>query len=113
MTYIVNPSAFYWISVTNALKYAALFIWIISGCVCAGCVIGAALDDAFDYLKKAIILSGVLTVVFLTAFIFLPDKETSTEMLIARMATVENAQLATEKIKEIVDYIAAAMSTGK
>lgn len=113
MTYIVNPSVFYWISVLNAMKYTSLFIWIISGCVCAGSVIGTALDDAFDYLKKAIILSGVLTVVFLAAFIFLPNKETSTEMLIARMATVENTQMAAEKIKEIVDYIVAAMNAGK
>lgn len=116
MTYIINPRIFYWISVLNGLKNLSI-VGFITGLVgLAGvfvfyvscCEYGFD-DDEKKLLKRILRIAAPMLVCGLIGMIFIPDKQTLIEMLIAKTATVENAEWTLDALKQAVDYIVAAM----
>lgn len=57
------------------------------------------------YIMTALIVGGVLVLIS----IFIPGKQTSVEMLVAKTATFENVDWTVQQVKEIVDYIVCAL----
>lgn len=125
MTYIINPSWFYWLNVVDNLRcivIAAISVDLIVLVVCAICfLICAEVIKEFPgvcsgekkrlplyekALKWGLIIFPVLAIVF----VFLPYKDTLIEMQVARFATYENAEWTVETVKNAVDYIVEAIS---
>lgn len=123
---IISPGIFYWIAVLSHVKgisLVGLIICVILFLVFLGCFV-AYLNLIYDednnenrnYLKlykKLTKISFSVLVVCGLLYIFIPSKETSVEMLIAKYVTYENTQWTLEKIKEAVDYIISAFKTMK
>ena len=136
MTYIIDPSVFYWINVLGVLHTV---IAILGGCCLAGGITALiygwyvkanaydteydnilkktidVIDDremqeALKWIKRGRILS-VISVIFIIAAVFVPGKVTSIEMLIAKTATFENVGMSVESIKELIDYIVTAIKS--
>ncbi len=57
------------------------------------------------YMMTALIVGGLLVVLS----IFIPGKQTSVEMLVARTATFDNVDWTVQQVKEIIDYIVKAL----
>lgn len=116
--YIINPSIFYWMNVLDSVRGVATVTLLIS----VACLVIALIlyfvdvdeeeeeNESTKEYRKLIFISGIITVISIIIIIFIPDKRTSIEMLIARTATYENAQLTVQGIKEIVDYIIQAIN---
>lgn len=117
--YIINPSIFYWMNVLDSVRGVAAVTLLIS----VACLIIALIlyfvdgveeeeeDEPTKQYRKLIFISGIVIVISIIITIFIPDKRTSIEMLIARTATYENAQLTVQGIKEVVDYIVQAINS--
>lgn len=117
--YIINPSIFYWMNVLDSIRGVALVFLLIS----IACLIIALIlyfvevdevdedDEVVKICRKLIFISGIVIVISIIITIFVPDKRTSIEMLIARTATYENAQLTVQGVKEVVDYIVQAIKS--
>lgn len=115
--YIINPSIFYWMNVLDTVRGIAMVTLFIS----IACLIVALIlyfvdvdeeeDEPVRKYRKLIFISGIVIVISIIITIFIPDKRTSIEMLIARTATYENAQLTVQGIKEVVDYIVQAIKS--
>ena len=109
--YIIDPSIFYWMNVLDAIRGITTFIAIMSGGLLVIAIILYFMsihEEEHEYAKicrKLMFISGIIMVISSIIIIFIPDKRTSIEMLIARTATYENAQLTVQGIKEVVDYI--------
>lgn len=119
MNYIINPSVFYWISVADGVKNAATLM-LVFGAI--GVIVASVI-----YLADSCFLDGeesrALTTVFriaipvfvfgLLGVIFIPGKQTLIEMLIAKTATVDNAEWTVDAVKSAVDYIVNAIQAVK
>ena len=117
MEYIINPSWFYWLHVIDGIRGFAIGVIVVS--IAASVIIGISLlinasDDWFEgeTVKK---LTRFL-VVFLSSsaiagilLIFVPEKGTIIEMMIAKKATYDNVSWTLEQVKEAVDYIISAI----
>lgn len=57
------------------------------------------------YMMITLIVGGVLVLIS----IFIPSKQTSVEMLVAKTATFENVDWTVQQVKEIIDYIVSAL----
>ena len=68
-------------------------------------------DDLKDLrmIKKYMVIALVAGILMVMVSIFIPGKQTSVEMLIARTATFDNVNWTAQQIKEIVDYIVNAL----
>jgi hypothetical protein len=136
MTYIIDPSVFYWINVLGMLQtvLAILGSFGLVGGIIAQIYGWRGKSDAYDteydstlrkhidviddremqealkWIKRGRILS-VVSVIFIIAAIFVPGKATSIEMLIAKTATFENVNMSVESIKELIDYIVTAIKS--
>ena len=60
-------------------------------------------------IKKYMLITLVAGVLMVLVSIFIPGKQTSVEMLIARTATFDNVNWTAQQVKEIVDYIVNAL----
>ena len=136
MTYIIDPSVFYWINVLGILQ-TTLAVLGSFGLICGiAALIGGwygkanaydteydsvarkhieVIDDremqeALKWIKLGKILF-VVSVIFIIASIFIPGKVASIEMLIAKTATFENVGMSVESIKELIDYIVTAIKS--
>lgn len=119
MNYIVDPAIFYWISVLDSLKTVSIVLMIISIvcafiCVAMFCTNNDWWDeeDMTKFKRFARVLTAVFAISVLLV-VFVPSEKTMTEMLIAKFATVENANWTLETVKNAVDYIVEAMKTLK
>lgn len=59
--------------------------------------------------KKYMMITLVAGGLMILVSIFIPGKQTSVEMLIARTATFDNVNWTAQQVKEIVDYIVNAL----
>ena len=109
MNYIIDPSVFYWMNVLSAVHDAAFIIGIIFLVADAGLCFACMIDCEFKPYKKAITILSLIGFLFLLIWMFVPTKDTSIEMLIARTATFDNANMTVQQIKEIVDYVVGAL----
>lgn len=121
---IINPMDLYWIGTLDAVDTFALIMAVMSGITFIAMVIGVIYnldmmevcednERYYKICKACSIVSGILFLVFAAAAIFIPDKATMIEMMVAKYATRENIQLTTDGIKGVVDYIINAMATLK
>lgn len=123
MDYIINPSWFYWINTINVLHAASGVIATVSGIIFAVFTllsIGALNDadwdkedDDYKTMAKIAKLFGIFFAATLLALIFLPSRDTLIEIQVAKFATVDNAKLTVDAVKDFVDYIVNAISSLK
>lgn len=115
MDYIINPSWFYWIEVSDCIKgcaTGAAVILLIAAIILA---IVAKTDDDFNEhedakkKRKVMAICLVALAVCVVVIIFVPSKQTLIEMMIARTATYDNVSWTIEQVKEAVDYIISAI----
>ena len=114
--YIINPSWFYWISVLDTLKAVLLVAAILLVIVTFSCgysAIGLCDDEEAAKLKQHAKQCAVAVAVCLVACIFIPSKKVLIEMMIAKYATYENAQITADALKSAVDYIIEAIKSVK
>lgn len=111
---IIDPMLFYWISVFNSLKLVFIVLFVVSVIGFVGFLV-FSFDEYVDGNRVKITrdIFAVLAVMSAIGLIFIPSKETMIEMLIAKYATVENAEWTIENIKSIADYIVNAIQTTK
>ena len=57
------------------------------------------------YMMTTLIVGGVLVLIS----IFVPGKQTSVEMIVAKTATFDNVDWTVQQAKEIIDYIVSAL----
>lgn len=127
MNYFIDPSVFYWI---NVLAGAQTLLGILGGITLVGGVsfiIGAIYNkyqiiywgeeknsDNKKYLKtcthgaKICMTIGILLTL---GCVFLPDKGTSMQMLVAKTATFDNLNWTVAQVKEVIDYIVTAIKS--
>lgn len=60
-------------------------------------------------IKKYMMISLIAGGLMVLVSIFIPGKQTSVEMLVARAATFDNVDWTVQQVKEIVDYIVSAL----
>lgn len=120
--YIIDPSVFYWLHTLSDLKTLATVLaisLIISTFVLAGMWIynycefeEYELDRYKHYYaicRRLTFTIGIIGILCLLAAVFLPDVQTSTEMLVARTATYDNVNWTVDQVKEVIDYIVKAL----
>lgn len=128
MTYIINPMWFYWLSVADNLRSIlitglVICLSLIVICGIASTVTIAAVNDwpsisegerkRFPIYNTIFKIAIIAAPFFAIAIIFAPSKSTLIEMMVAKFATVENANLTIETIKSAVDYIVEAIKSMK
>ena len=118
MTPIIDPRVFYWMSVINDIKAICIVLFILSIVGLVLCFVFYVDDlcieeDGRKKCKRGSVIFAILTALFAFGIIFIPSKTTMTEMLIAKYATTENAELGVNAIKNLVDYIVSAMQSVK
>ena len=68
-------------------------------------------DDLMDlkFLKKYVLITLIVGVVLVIISIFVPGKQTSIEMLVAKTATFDNVDWTVQQVKEVIDYIVQSL----
>lgn len=119
--YIISPSVFYWINVLAGMQTVFMIVGSLFAIVGFILMIFWFVDifDAFPQDKddirvikskrKWMIICYALAIVFIVAGMFIPTKDTSIEMLVARTATFENVDWTVQQVKEVIDYIIKAL----
>ena len=111
MNYIINPSVFYWMNVLNGLASVSILFLIIGS---AGILIFGIIwlvdhdymgEEEDTMIRKIFRWAIPIFVAGLLGTVFIPDKQTMMKILIAKTATVENAEWTVESLKSVVDYI--------
>lgn len=105
MNPIINPLFFYFISVTDVLRFLLLIggfgvaaIVVFIGFIC--CVDYDA-GDIIKFLKKPLIIGLIVG----TIGIFVPSENTCYKMLAASLITPDNIEVVKDGTQELVDYI--------
>lgn len=110
MTPIIDPMVFYWMNAIHTLNQIIFALIIIGIALTISLIIGAVAcyldeNDIFQKVKNYAIISLVMTIVFSIAIIFIPNKETLTNMTISSVITEDNINNLAEGAKETIDYI--------
>lgn len=120
--YIIDPSVFYWLHTLSDLKtlatVLAIFLnigtlilagmWIYNYCEFAEYELDRN-KHSYAIYRRLTFTVGIIGILCLFAAVFLPDVQTSTEMLIARTATYDNVNWTVDQVKEVIDYIVKAL----
>lgn len=115
--YIIDPAVFYWMRVLNVFSVVSTVFFVFGVLSIILCIIFWKVyqyweeDETAKIWHKALIVSTIISIITGFIMIFVPDKFTCIEMLIARTTTYENAQLTVQGIKEVVDYIVQAIKS--
>lgn len=115
--YIIDPAVFYWMHVLNVLSTVSIVFFVFGVLSIILCIIFWKVYQYWEEDKiakiwhRALIVSTIISIITGFIMIFVPDKFTCIEILIARTATYENAQLTVQGIKEVVDYIVQAIKS--
>ena len=119
-TYIVNPMFFYWIEVADQVKSFTIAATIISVIAVIIATIMLCVDASmlreFPSLstgeqiripiERKVIKYGIIVFVVSSLIaIFIPSRDTIIYIQIAKLATVDNAELTVDAVKSAVDYI--------
>ncbi len=113
MTYLIEPSVFYWMQVLDAVKSIAIVFAIISFIIATiawGTYACEGEDEGKGWLRAPRIASVVAFCLFVLVAAFVPNKETMIAMLVAKTTTVENIGWTADTLKEAVDYIVEAIA---
>lgn len=105
MNPIINPLFFYFISVTNVLRFLLLIggFGVIGVALFVGFICGIDYDaaDILKFLKKPIIIGLIVG----TIGIFVPSENTCYKMLAASLITSDNIEVVKDGTQELVNYI--------
>jgi len=113
MTYYINPIWFYLIDVCGGLKVLCLVVGIFALIVSLVYLV-YGMDELKDYegyeeeWEKCSKLSKKLIIIFsfvVALGLFLPKESTCVKMMVSSVITKENVEVATEDVKELVDYV--------
>ena len=119
--YVIDPRVFYWINVFGTLQFVctafgiifvAAFFSLVVAWIYNSCEVNRGYEHNLIYLKvckRWAIITGMISFIIVTAAIFIPDKTTSVEMLIAKTATFDNVNWTVQQVKDAVDYIVQAI----
>ena len=119
--YIISPSVFYWMNVLAGMQTVFMAIGILFAITGVILMIIWFLDVFESYrpdeedikktkkMRKWMIICYALAMVFIVAGMFIPTKDASIEMLVARTATFENVDWTVQQVKEVIDYIIKAL----
>ena len=111
MTYIINPSWVYWLTVLDGLKVAAVATGILGLIITVILGIGFLIEDDTHLIPKLLKITIPIMIVCLLLGIFIPSQETMIMMKAAELATKENIQYTSQQLKELIDYIIIAVKT--
>ena len=94
-------------SVVDALKTFSIFatILLLSSSIILKFMAHDAYGDDEKTYKKRSSTSSVWSVIFCAMAIFVPNKETLTQIMIARYATYDNASTVIQAVQNAADYI--------
>lgn len=112
--YIIDPAVIYWLNVLGRLHDVTKILMIMS-IICCGVtglfivMMHASDENVPKVTYKALAVFMVLAVVSTLLNVFAPTQETCIQMLVARVATVENVDWTVAQVKEIIDYIVTAL----
>lgn len=105
MNPIINPLFFYFISVTDVLRFLLLIggfgvaaIVVFIGFICC---VDYDVEDIIKFLKKPLIIGLIVG----TIGIFVPSENTCYKMLAASLITPDNIEVVKDGTQELVDYI--------
>ena len=105
MNPIINPLFFYFISVTDVLRFLLLIcgFGVVAFCVFVDfiCCVDYDAEDILKFLKKPIIIGLIVG----TIGIFVPSENTCYKMLTASLITPDNIEVVKDGTQELVDYI--------
>lgn len=119
--YIISPSVFYWMNVLAGMRTVFMVvgsIFAITGVILMIIWIIEVFDSyrpneedikKMKSIRMWMIICYALAMVFIIAGMFIPTKDTSIEMLVARTATFENVDWTVQQVKEVIDYIIKAL----
>lgn len=121
--YIIDPAVFYWINVlaTTQTVFAIVGVFLMLAAIgfAAGWIYNWHQTVEFEHheeSKKYLRMCRVCTlltllpgIALILLFIFIPSKQTSVEMLVAKTATFDNVDWTVQQVKEIIDYIVSAL----
>lgn len=117
---IVNPMWFYYLQLVEKVNFICIVVIIVLGIIIISGVIFhiATYLDEYDVsftdekitplsvrIKSFIKIPMMLFIIVLIISTVIPTKETLVSMKIAEYTTYENLDIATEKIKDVTDYI--------
>lgn len=110
--YVIDPQVFHWINVMETLQFGfellgvvfvLAFLGLVIGWIYNSCEVERGYKSNLFYLKvckRWAIVTGIIGFVLVTAATFIPGRITSIEMLIAKIATFDNANWTVQQLKE-------------
>lgn len=114
MNPIINPLFFYFISVTDILRFLLLIggFGVVAICVFVGficcvdyddfiCCVDYDVEEILKFFKKPIIIGLIVG----TIGIFVPSENTCYKMLTTSLITPDNIEVVKDGTQELVDYI--------
>lgn len=101
MNPIINPLFFYFISVTDVLR----FLLLIGGFGLTAIVLFVGFICCIDYNAEDIIKPLIIGLIVGTIGIFVPSENTCYKMLTASLITPDNIEVVKDGTQELVDYI--------
>ena len=105
MNPIINPLFFYFISVTDVLRFLLLIcgFGVVAICVFASfiCCVDYDVEEILKFFKKPIMIGLIVG----TIGIFVPSENTCYKMLTASLITPDNIEVVKDGTQELVDYI--------
>lgn len=105
MSPIINPLFFYFISVTNVLRFLLLIggFGVVGVVIFVGfiCCVDYDTVDILKFLKKPLIIGLIVG----TIGIFVPSENTCYKMLAASLITQDNIEVVKDGTQELVNYI--------
>ena len=125
--YIIDPAVFYWINLISVIQIVfSIFGFFI--CITGFFLLGFYIykthetevlhysdvyrSDALTakkLFKKWMKICFCISIPMIVIAMVLPDKQTCVQMLVVRTATFENINWTVEQVKELIDYIVAAL----
>lgn len=107
MSYI-NPMWFYWLEVVDLIKFTAGLLFGLVLFALASVLMLYIVSESERDIKKSLMVLKPTIVVFVVLgliVLFVPSKNTMIQMKVAENVTHENVDIATEIIKDTIDYI--------
>lgn len=110
MNYIINPVWFYLMFVVDALKTLSIICAVLCLMAFAGFLLYSLVCYGEEETKarKTAIKFIHWCIVFTLLAVFVPNKSTLLQIMIAKYATYENADSAIQAIKSAADYVIEA-----
>lgn len=107
---IINPWLFYLIDLFGGIKSINMFVLIELIVVLSISILIhiVEIDEGF-FTKKYFKYMAISVVISCIVMLVIPSKETMYKMVVAQNVTYENVEIASETIKDSVDYIIEKM----